>query len=169
MADRDEESGTPCFYVKICTRWSGEPRLKKMLASPFVRIGTVHTQLNAIQNSTKAQFVCIFETHVQTSSMFYSKVKRKSSFWSLPFQFSILWRTMWRKCKYSQHLAIQSFSIQLNDFGHPFWHASVQVPEHWDGNVLQLKYHSSLEIMKGFMALSIHFSLDIGPTMLNDV
>ena len=53
---------------------------EKMLASPFVRIGTVHTQLNAIQNSTKALLVCIFETHVKTSSMFYSKVKRKSSF-----------------------------------------------------------------------------------------
>ena len=65
----------------------------KMHASPFMPVGTLHTPLNATQNNRKAYLIYAFESDAKISSMLYSKGERKSSFSSLPFQCSILWRT----------------------------------------------------------------------------
>jgi hypothetical protein len=104
---------------------------EKMLASPFMCIGTVNTHLNSIQNSTKAKFVCIFEAHVKTSSMFYSKVQRKTTFWSLPFQFSILSQeSPWQQF-HDQELENHYFTSQVEDICYHTKECVKQLPDHW--------------------------------------
>jgi len=97
-----------------------------------------------------------------------AKVEKETDFWLAPFQRSTLWDASRTHQSGDLELAIQSFTIQLKDFGHRFGHDSETLPEHGAGNMLDLIHSSSLEILKGFVDLSIQSPLDIGPTILDD-